>query len=279
MLINLIKIELYKIFKKWRSYIGFAAIGLLVIVIVIAISIEGNFYLREINRSLKDNFFFVGNLLNGWLISYILMNFLYLHIPFLIVLVTGDLLAGEGTAGTYRFLLIRPISRFSVILTKYISGLIYVFLLILFLAIFSAGLGIIIFGTGELLVIRDKIMILPENDLLWRFVYAYILAFLSMSVVASVSFLLSSLVNNSIGPIIGTMAIIIFFLVLSNLNFEFMTSIKPYLFTTHFTIWQEVFDDPIDWSSVFYSVKILLIYSAFLFALTYLLFRKKDILS
>ena len=39
------------------------------------------------------------------------MNSLWIHIPFLISLVAGDQLAGEGTAGTYRILLIRPPSR------------------------------------------------------------------------------------------------------------------------------------------------------------------------
>ena len=35
-MLTLIQIELYKIFKKWRTYIGFIAIGVLVPIIHIA---------------------------------------------------------------------------------------------------------------------------------------------------------------------------------------------------------------------------------------------------
>ena len=113
-MLTLIRIELYKIFKKWRTYIGFIAIAVLVPVIQLAMLAEGERSLDFMTRNLQQSFVFVGNLLNGYLISYIILNSLVIHIPFLITLVAGDLLAGEATAGTYRLLITRPVSRFKV---------------------------------------------------------------------------------------------------------------------------------------------------------------------
>ncbi|MGB8320456.1 MAG: ABC transporter permease, partial [Ignavibacteriaceae bacterium] len=147
-MIKLVSIELYKIFKKWRTYIGFLAIAVLIPVIQIAMLIEGEKSLNFMTRNLQESFVFVGNLLNGYLITYLILGSLYVHIPFLIALVAGDLLAGEATAGTYRILITRPVSRIKLVTSKFAAGLIYSYSLIFWLALISLGLGIIIFGTG-----------------------------------------------------------------------------------------------------------------------------------
>jgi ABC-2 type transport system permease protein len=278
-MIDLISIELYKIFKKWRTYIGFMAIAVLVPIIQIALLIEGEKYLEFMTQNLQQTFIFVGNLLNGYLIAFIVLGSFWIHIPFLIKLVTGDLLAGEATSGTYRMLITRPVSRTKLITAKYIAGLLYSHGLVLWLAIVSLGLGIILFGTGELIVIGNKIIIFAKDDILWRFILAYGYAALSMSVVASLAFLLSSLVENAIGPIVSTMAIIIVFTVLSALNFDFFQSLRPYLFTNYMANWRSFFDDPIDMQEVVKAGLVLLGHSVFFFGLTLFLFRRKDILS
>ena len=125
MITALVKIELFKIFKKWRTYIGFIAIGILVPLLHLAMYMEGQKSLNFITRGLRESFVLVGNLLNGYWISYLILNALTIHIPFLVALVAGDLLAGEATAGTYRVLITRPISRMQVVTSKFIAGFIY----------------------------------------------------------------------------------------------------------------------------------------------------------
>ncbi|MDP1994369.1 MAG: ABC transporter permease, partial [Ignavibacteria bacterium] len=247
---TLVKIELYKIFRKWRTYIGFAAIGVLVPVIQTAMYFQGAHFLEFMTRSFRDSFVFVGNLLNGYLIAYFILGSLTIHIPFLIALVAGDLLAGEATAGTYRMLITRPVSRLKLVSAKFIAGLIYTNLLVLWLAIISLGLGLIIFGIGELIVIKDVIIIFAQNDILWRFMFAYAFAALSMSVVMALGFLFSSLVENAIGPIVTTMTVIIIFTIFSAINIDFFRMIKPYLFTNYMSTWRLIFDDPIDYNEI-----------------------------
>jgi ABC-2 type transport system permease protein len=277
---TLIKIEFYKIFKKWRTYIGFIAIAILVPVIQIAMLVEGESSLNFMTRNLQQSFIFVGNLLNGYLISYIILGSLYIHIPFLIALVAGDLLAGEATAGTYRILITRPISRFKLVSSKFIAGILYTFSLIFWLALISLGIGIIMFGVGELIVIKSsQIIIFANNDVLWRFFLAYLFACLSMSVVTSLAFLLSSLVENAIGPIVTTMAIIIVFVVISAIDINIFQSIKPFLFTSYMSSWKLIFDKPINYLELLKSASILLGHVIVFFSITALIFNRKDILS
>jgi ABC-2 type transport system permease protein len=279
-MLTIIGIELYKIFKKWRTYIGFIAIAVLVPVIQLAMLAEGDRSLDFMTRNLQQSFVFVGNLLNGYLISYIILNSLVVHIPFLIALVAGDLLAGEATAGTYRLLITRPVSRIKIITAKFFSGIIYTNLLVLWLAIISLGLGIFIFGVGELIVIKNSgIIIFSKSDILWRFLLGYVFASLSMMVVASLAFLFSSLVENAIGPIVSTMAIIIAFLIISAIDVDLFQKVKPFLFTTYMSSWRLFFDDPIDFSKILESTLILSGHIVAFFGATSYIFYKKDILT
>jgi len=276
---TLIFIELEKIFKKWRTYIGFIAIGVLVPIVQIALYFTGKDYLRALTHGLQDSFIMVGNLFNGYLVANLILNALFIHIPFLIVLVGGDLLAGEATSGTYRMLLTRPISRFQVITAKFIAGVIYIISLLGWLAFLSLGVSILIFGTGELITFSDGLIIFQSNDILWRFGMAYFFATISMAAVFSVSFFFSSLVENAIGPIVASMAVIIIFFILSALPIDILQEMKTYFFTSHMGVWSNFFHDPVDYSEVFNSALVLLAHVFGLYGITLYIFIKKDILS
>jgi len=280
MIFTLIRIELLKIFRKWRTYIGFIAIGILVPLLHLAMYLEGQKSLEFITRGLRDSFILVGNLLNGYWISYIILNALTIHIPFLITLVAADLLAGEATAGTYRILVTRPVSRMQIVTSKFFAGMIYTGSLILFLAFMSLVVGLIIFGSGELIVTGNQsIIIFEKSDILWRFLLAYGFAILSMTVVCSLSIFFSSLVENAIGPIVATMAVIIIFIILSAFDVEILREIRPYLFTNYMLDWREFFDDPLNLAEITKSVLVLSGHIIIFFTATSFIFHKKDILS
>ncbi|MGE5351075.1 MAG: ABC transporter permease [Acidobacteriota bacterium] len=278
-MLTLISIELYKIFKKWRAYIGFIAITLLASIINLAIYLTGDKSANFALRSLGDQFVFAGNLLNGYAIANLTLQALYVHIPFLIVLVGGDLLAGEATGGTYRMLVTRPVSRFEIVTSKFIAAVIYTALLIVWLAVMSLGVGLLIFGTGPLVAFKTKVVIFAANDVLWRFMAAYAFATLSMTVVITLAFLFSSLVENAIGPIVTTMAVIIVFLIISVINIDIFEAVKPYLFTNYLTGWSYFFDDPVDYHALMKDGGVLALHVALFYGAALYIFSKKDILS
>ncbi len=278
-MLTLINIELVKIFSKWRTYIGFIVIVVLTGIVQTAMYFEGKDSINMTTQRFADSFVILGNLVNGYFIANILLQTLYIHIPFLIVLVGGDLLAGEATQGTYRMMLTRPVSRLKIVTAKFLSGFVYTTLFMIFIFIVSLGVSCLIFGTGELIVFRKQVLILASSDVLWRFVCAYLFAILSMSTVISIAIFFSSLVENAIGPIISTMAVIIIFIILSALQFDFIKSIHPYLFTNYLNDWKLFFDDPVDYWEVTKSASVLVAHIAVLYAATSYIFIKKDILS
>jgi ABC-2 type transport system permease protein len=273
------RVELSKVFSKWRTFIGFIALGLLIPVVVVAMGIEGGQYLGFATQTLKQTFDFTGNLMNGYTVAYIIFGSLYVHVPFLITLVAGEILAGEATSGTYRLLLTRPLSRGTMVTAKYLATLTYTNLLVLFMAVLSLGLGITLLGTGEVVVIRTSITIIPESDVLWRFALAYGYAALAMTTVASVAFLFSSLVENAIGPIMATMAIIIVMTIISAIDIPLFDHLRPLFFTNHMNGWKFLFDDPVNWSRVLTSAGVLLAHVVGCFTATQIIMRRKDILT
>lgn len=271
--------ELVKTFLKWRSYITFIVIAVVVPLVDIALKLQGNSLATGMTRGLSRDFLLVGNIMNGYFVTQFLMASLWVHIPFLITLAAGDQLAGEATAGTFRLLLTRPVSRTRILMIKYLATLIYTTALILFLAVLSLGLGAAMFGTGDVLVLGKSVGLIPAADALWRFTLGFALATLSMWTVASLSFLFSSLVENAIGPIVGAMGVIIVFYIISNIPVDLFAAIRPYLFTTYLNVWQKALEVRIPWAELWEHVLILSGFNIGFLLVTWYLFVRRDILS
>jgi len=279
---NLLWLEIYKTFSRWRTYIGFGFIALIVLMTEVVMKLSAGEILSRMMRSLQKDFLIYGNVLNGWFVTGFIMNSLHIHIPFLIALVAGDMVSGEATSGTVRFLLIRPPSRYRIIMAKYATAILYTAGLVIFLGLMCIVPGLALFGSGDLVIHhfgKFGIVLIPEAEIPVRMLVAFVAAIWSMTVVASIAFLLSSLVENSIGPIIGTMAVVIVFLVIGNFPFDFFRSLKPYLFTTYMVFWQRFLDDPIPWQEIVYSAAIIGFHSLGLFFIALGAYARKDIKS
>jgi len=242
--------EIIKIASKWRTYIGFITIAILIPVIMFLVRKYGFGVQDNALNSMKGSFVFVGSLVNGLIVSYFLMNVLWVHFPFFIVLVAGDVVSSEGAAGTFRIWLTRPISRFQVITAKFIATFVYTAAIVLFLGLLSVGLGMLIVGGGDLFVFDKGILILSQGEALYRFLIAYLLAVCVQMTVASLCFLFSSLTSNSVGPIIGTYATLVVMFILSMLKIDALKVIHPYLFTSYFDVFFAPFSDPIPWQEI-----------------------------
>ncbi len=276
---RLIKIELYKIFTKPRTYIGFAAIFVIIVAMEIGIKVGGNDIIDMVVRNIRDRFQFEGDIINVYLMSYLVLNTLWIDVPILVALVTGDLLAGEANSGTFRVLLTRPISRVQLVAAKFISGWIYTLLLMLLMIVLSLGLGSVIFGSGDLMVVTDKVNFFESTDLIWRFFGAYAYGLLAMTSVGALSFLLSAFSDNSIGPIIGTIALIIGITIISTVGAPILGSVNDYLFTSYLPSWQLFFYSSLNLGELLHAIIIQVVYIVIFLGGTIYFFRKKDILS
>lgn len=271
--------ECLKTYCRWRSYIAFVAIAVVVPLVLIAMKLSAETMVRTVTRGLSQDFLLLGNIVNGYFVTYLILNTLWIHVPFLLTLGAGDQLAGEAAAGTYRILLTRPSSRSKILLMKYLTTLLYTFTVVAFLVVLSVGLGLLLFGSGEILVPAKVLTVIPAAEGPWRMLLACLLATWGMWVVASLAFFFSSLVDNALGPILGTMAVIIIFYVLSGVPVDLFRTLRPYLFTTYLDIWQKALESPIPWGEVLQSGAILGAFNVGFYCMTWYIFVRKDILS
>jgi ABC-2 type transport system permease protein len=244
---QIISIELYKIFRRPRTYIAFGAIAALIMVIQFGLKMDGQSYAGFLMKDINDTLTVDGNVLNGYLICYILLQLLLVHVPLLVALIAADMISGEANLGTLRLLFTTPYSRTQWVVGKFIAASIYTIVLLIWLAILALFLSMWVFGTDDLFLMKSNyVVLIQEKDVLWRYVGAFVFASFSLLTVTSLGFLMSSIANNSIGPIVGTMSAIVFFTILSTLNIPLFSIIKPYLFTTHMNNWKEFFDIKVD---------------------------------
>lgn len=277
---NLVPIELYKIMRRPRSYIGFVAIAVIVFIIHFALLMDGQNYIQFIIQQVEQSFHIEGKIINGNLVAYIIIQTLIVQMPLLVALVTGDLLSGEAVSGTIRLLATKPVSRSGIVLAKFTAGSCYTLVLTAWLGIISLGAGLLIFGKGDLIVLNsDHISIIASTETLRRFLVAFVIAFVSLTVVTSFSLMLSAFTDNSISPIIITMAVIIIFTIIGTMEIPLFDHLKPFLFTTHMIIWRSMFEDPLPVNEILISVSILLLHIVVFIGITLFYFRKKDILS
>lgn len=272
--------EFLKIAAKPRSYIGFGVITLIVSIILISLLADGTYFISFATKPFEQSLTFEGKILNGNLVTFIILQMLILQIPILIAFVTGDLISGEAAMGSIRLLLTKPVSRTQILFSKYIAGCAYTFSLLLWLMLLAFVFGRILFGSGDLMVLsKDALIVLQEKDLFWRFICAFGVAYLSMIMITTLSLMLSCFSENSIGPIVSTMGLIILFSIIGALDLPIIHKIQPYLFTSHMITWRHFFEDPVPVSKIINSVEVLSVHIVGLLIIAVYQFNKKDILS
>lgn len=294
---KLLKIELFKIFRRPRTYIAFGAVAAIVFLFQIGLKFDGKSYLDLIMSNISDSFEvsdeFKNRLLNGYFICFAILNILLIQMPLLVALIAGDAIAGEANMGTLRLSLTKPVSRTQYMLVKFTASVIYNVVLLLWLAVLALFGSMLIFGTNSMVVFRSEgIEVMNSFDVLWRYFAAFGYAAIALTVVSALAFLLSVFAENSIGPIIATMSIVIVLTILSEMNIPiYDRTIKPYLFTTHMVAWKGFFyvqadadNKTIDGTianlpAILRSLGILIVYIAGFLLSAIWVFKKKDILS
>jgi ABC-2 type transport system permease protein len=295
---RLLQIELFKISKRPRTYIAFIAIAAIVSIFQFAFKADGQSYMDLMMQSAKDEFTFDRiQAINGYFMCYIILNTLLIQVPILVALIAADSISGEANMGTLRLLISKPISRTQIIIVKFAAATIFTIFLLLWMAITALLFSIVIFGTGDMLVFRTKgedsqIMLITKDDVMWRYYAAFAYATVALTVIAALSLLLSIFAENSIGPIIATVCIVIVCTIISNINVPIIDkNVKPFLFTSYLVGWKGFFyigTNPDgstikgsleNWPAIRKSLMILLAHIVVIVGASVVVFRRKDILS
>lgn len=295
---TLLRIELFKISKRPRTYIAFAAIAAIVAIFQFAFKADGQSYMDLMLQSVKDSFELEKTkAINGYFMCYIILNTLLIQVPILVALIAADSISGEANMGTLRLLITKPISRTQIVLVKFAAATIFTLLLLVWMAITALLLSLVIFGADDMLIFRVKgeesqILQITKDDILWRYIAAFGYATVALTVIAALALFLSIFAENSIGPIIATVCIVIVCTIISNINVPIIDkNVKPFLFTSYLVGWKGFFyigtnaeGIPIkgsleNWPAIRKSLLILIGHIAVIVAASIWVFKRKDILS
>ena len=199
--------------------------------------------------------------------------------------------------GTLRLVMSKPVSRSQFIMVKFLASFIFTLILLVWMALIALFLSLAVFGTGDMLIFRVRgeeaqIMQITEGDILWRYCMAFAYAGVALTVIASLSLLLSLFADNSVGPIVATVCIVIVCTVITNINLPAVeTYVKPWIFTTYLVGWKGFFyigtgpdglpvrgsiENP---QAILRSFVILLAHIFVFLSAAIFIFRKKDILN
>ncbi len=297
-MLTLLRIELYKISRRPRTYIAFAAIAAIVFIFQFAFKVDGPSYLDLILQDVKDTFEIEkSKIINGYFLCYIILNTLLIQVPILVALIAADSISGEANMGTLRLLISKPVTRTQLVLVKFLAATIFVIFLLLWMALTALLFSVLIFGVDDMMVVRTKgdeaqIALITKDDVLWRYLAAFGYAMVALTVIGALSLFLSIFAENSIGPIIATVCIVLVCTIISNINLPVIErNVKPYLFTSYLVGWKGFFyigttEDGAtvkgtieNWAAIRKSLFILLAHIFILVSASVIVFKRKDILS
>ena len=178
-------------------------------------------------------------------------------------------------------------------LVKFFACFLFTLALLIWMAILALFGSMLIFGTDNMMVLKSTgATIIEKSDVFWRYLAAFGYAALALTTVAALAFLLSVFAENSIGPIVATVCIVIVLTILSNLNVPlFDKTIRPWLFTTYMVGWkgffyinyndegQTITGSIENWPAIRRGIFLLTGHIILFVGTAIVVFRKKDILS
>jgi ABC-2 type transport system permease protein len=267
---------------------------MIVLLVQFALKVNGKDFIQLYTDSQADTFDIpYQKIQNGYFVCVAVLHMILIHVPLLVALIAGDMISGEANLGTLRLIAGKPVTRTELVLAKFFASTVYVVLLLVWMALIALLGSLLLFGSGGLAVFKeDSIHLMNEQDVLWRFLAAFIFAALGLTTIAAMALMFSAFADNSLGPIVTTVCVVIVFTVVQQLKVPvFEETVNRWSFTTHMLGWKGFLyveknaegmtidgsiENPL---SLVKSGFVLLGYITLFLFITIRYFKKKDILS
>ncbi len=242
--------ELWKLFARKRTYLGFGAFLALEMVILLL------FQLPKVQRAwrhlLEESGYAFEQYYSGITLAFqVLLWTTSLLGGLYVALVAGDIVAKEAEDGTLRMTLCRPVSRVRLLAVKYLTCVIYTFILAFFIGLSALAVGIARQGTGGFFVFQplERLFVIYEfGPGLVRYIASLPLLALIMLSVASLGFMLSCC---NIKPAAATISTLSYFI--ADMIFRgipYFESLKQWFISTHNESWYNALRSPLPWQRI-----------------------------
>lgn len=273
-----LKNELWKLFGKKRTYIGFGAFLLAQTAMLLAFKYTR--WQRDFERLLDGNGYLATEFISVLTVSVVmLIPQIMLLMPLYATLVGGDLVAKEAEDGTLRMILSRPISRLRLLFVKWSAGIIFAIVLVLALGLTAMGFASLLFPWKGMFVFSpgQAFCVLSAHEGLIRFTCSHLFLAVNASVMMSVAFMFSCFNMKPAAATILALSFLFVSMVMENI--PFFDRYEDWFITHHFKCWLLIFRDPAPWSQICQSEIILIAVSITAFVIGSMAFQVRDIKS
>jgi ABC-2 type transport system permease protein len=199
-------------------------------------------------------------------------------LPIAVAVVAGEAIAGEASAGTLRYLLVRPVGRTRLLVAKLVSVLAFTLVSVVAVAVTGYLAGVTLLGTSTAATTTTLSgTSLTTGDLAWRTGVMVLYIGWSMVGVAAVSLLLSTLTDSPLAAALGGLAVLVTSSVLVALDAA--GAVRDYLPTRYWLAWVDLFRDPVLWHDVNRGVLVQAAYVVVLLGAAWANFTTRDVTS
>ena len=271
--------ELKKIFRQKH-----AAVGLAVLLLLVGLCSIGTWIRLNHHGENKFEGRIMSELVNGISFSETaLLPGIYILLPMMIGILAASVFAGEFEGGQIRMISIRPVSRTSILMAKFMAVSIYAYICLFFLMVISYAAGAALFGfSGDIVVFgpaflggNAPIYILNSSEAWTRLFLSYYLAGYSLISIAGLFIMFSAVIRKLTIAIIIPLGIYFTSYILDVM--PFMDSLHKFLPTRYIMIWKYVMAPQIRWDSVANDGIFLALYTFCYMAIAIFCFKTKDI--
>jgi len=270
--------ELWKLFGKKRTYIGFGAFILAQNAMLLTFRFTR--WQQNMERHLAGNGLPAQDYVSALTVAVIMLfPQVILLMPLYAALVGGDLVAKETEDGTLRMILSRPISRFRLLAAKWLAGVIFSAVLVLVLGATALGFARLWFPWKGMFVFAPGMVFnaLGAADGFKLYCCSHLFLTVTASVVLSLAFMFSCF---NMKPAAATILALSFLFV--NFVMEqipFFEEYRQWLLTHHFQVWILIYAQPAPWERIAQSLFVLFAFGITSFLVGAAAFQARDIKS
>ncbi|GEL07766.1 ABC transporter permease [Salisediminibacterium halotolerans] len=206
-----------------------------------------------------------------------------LFIPLLVVVVTADLVSSERSSGTIKMLLTRPVERWRILLSKYLTMVLSVSLIVLFISLVSIVIAGSLFGFGGWTqpIITDFSLSSAELTMIphWQYILtAAGLTWFAAVAVGSLTFLLSVLLKGTAAVMGFMLAALISGTILSVFVSNWETAKYLFMVNLNLTNYLSGQPPPVEGMTLLFSIGVLFVWGALATLLAFRRFQTMDML-
>jgi ABC-2 type transport system permease protein len=270
--------ELWKLFGKKRTYIGFGAF--LLAQNAMLLTFRFTRWQRDMETMLAGNGYIAREYVSALTVALLmLIPQVLLLMPLYAALVGGDLVAKEAEDGTLRMILSRPISRFRLLLVKWMAGVIFSAVLVLVLGGTALVFARVWFPWGSMFVFAPGMVFntLTAAEGFKLFVCSHLFMAINASVILGLAFMFSCFNMKPAAATILSLSFMFLNLVLEAI--PFFERYHEFLLPYHFRVWLYVYAQPTPWPRMLESLCVLLAFSMTTFLVGSAGFQARDIKS